>query len=116
VNIRWVDEWCKRCNICVEICPKNSLVLTHDAIIEAEDCIRCGLCERFCPDLAIEVLPKRDAAGELPEGAATPRPEANSAKARIPDVARGPAVAGTDPHRGITDTESAANVDRDNPT
>jgi 2-oxoglutarate ferredoxin oxidoreductase subunit delta len=76
VNIRWVDEWCKRCNICVEICPKDSLVLTHDAIIEATDCIRCGLCERYCPDLAIEVLPK--------------------------------------PHRGMTDTESAPNVDRDN--
>ena len=57
MNIRWVDEWCKRCNICVEICPKDSLVLTHDAIIEAEDCIRCGLCERYCPDLAIEVIP-----------------------------------------------------------
>jgi 2-oxoglutarate ferredoxin oxidoreductase subunit delta len=62
VNIRWVDEWCKRCNICVEICPKDSLLLTHDAIIEATDCIRCGLCERYCPDLAIVVLPKRDEA------------------------------------------------------
>jgi 2-oxoglutarate ferredoxin oxidoreductase subunit delta len=66
VNIRWVDEWCKRCNICVEICPKDSLILTHDAIIEATDCIRCGLCERYCPDLAIEVLPKRDENGKLP--------------------------------------------------
>ena len=118
VNIRWVDEWCKRCNICVEICPKDSLLLTHDAIIEATDCIRCGLCERYCPDLAIEVLPKRDASGHLP--AESEAEEAASAKVtaapHIPDVARGPAVAGTDPHRGITDTESAPDVDRDNPT
>jgi 2-oxoglutarate ferredoxin oxidoreductase subunit delta len=118
VNIRWVDEWCKRCNICVEICPKASLVLTHDAIIEATDCIRCGLCERYCPDLAIEVLPKRDENGKLPpanqaEEAASAR---NATPPHIPDVARGPAVAGTDPHRGITDTESAPKVDRDNPT
>jgi hypothetical protein len=28
----------------------------------------------------------------------------------------GPAVAGTDPHRGMTDAESAPEVDRDNPT
>jgi hypothetical protein len=35
---------------------------------------------------------------------------------KIPDVARGPAVAGNDPHRGITDAESDPNVDRDNPT
>ena len=116
VNIRWVDEWCKRCNICVEICPKDSLLLTHDAIIEATDCIRCGLCERYCPDLAIEVLPKRDEAGKLPQ--ATQAQEAvsakNTASQHVPDVARGPAVAGTDPHRGMTDTESAPNVDRDN--
>jgi 2-oxoglutarate ferredoxin oxidoreductase subunit delta len=116
VNIRWVDEWCKRCNICVEICPKDSLVLTHDAIIEATDCIRCGLCERYCPDLAIEVLPKRDENGKLPQ--AQVAEEAASAlkmaPAHVPEVARGPAVAGTDPHRGMTDTESAPNVDRDN--
>jgi 2-oxoglutarate ferredoxin oxidoreductase subunit delta len=119
VNIRWVDEWCKRCNICVEICPKDSLVLTHDAIIEATDCIRCGLCERFCPDLAIEVLPKRDEAGNLPPGveaAHAAAPSLAAARARVPTVARGPAVAGTDPHRGMTDTESAPDVDRNNPT
>ena len=126
VNIRWVDEWCKRCNICVEICPKNSLVLTHDAIIEATDCIRCGLCERYCPDLAIEVLPKRDASGKLPAavaavaaveaaGAAEVTPGHNG-HAHTPDAALGPAVAGTDPHRGMTDTESAPTVDRDNQT
>jgi len=39
-----------------------------------------------------------------------------TASPHIPDVARGPAVAGTDPHRGITDTESAPKVDRDNQT
>jgi 2-oxoglutarate ferredoxin oxidoreductase subunit delta len=116
VNIRWVDEWCKRCNICVEICPKDSLLLTHDAIIEATDCIRCGLCERYCPDLAIEVLPKRDENGRLPT--AQLAEEAASALHKgpphLPDVARGPAVAGTDPHRGMTDAESAPDVDRDN--
>jgi NAD-dependent dihydropyrimidine dehydrogenase PreA subunit len=118
VNIRWVDEWCKRCNICVEICPKDSLVLTHDAIIEATDCIRCKLCERFCPDLAIEVLPARDAAGDLPAEVAAqethPGPEAQHTHA--PEAALGPAVAGTDPHRGMTDAESAPKVDRDNQT
>jgi 2-oxoglutarate ferredoxin oxidoreductase subunit delta len=116
VNIRWVDEWCKRCNICVEICPKNSLVLTHDAIIEATDCIRCGLCERYCPDLAIEVLPKRDASGKLPPAAAAEAAAGHNGRAHTPDSALGPAVAGTDPHRGMTDTESAPAVDRDNQT
>jgi len=120
VNIRWVDDWCKRCNICVEICPKASLVLTHDAIIEAEDCIRCGLCERYCPDLAIEVIPAQIVAAP----GAHHEPSAPSAGARgrlpqrsgLPDTARGPAVAGLDPSRGITDVESGPDVDRANPT
>ncbi|HEX8938748.1 MAG TPA: 4Fe-4S binding protein [Candidatus Limnocylindrales bacterium] len=119
VNIRWVDEWCKRCNICVEICPKDTLVLTHDAIIEAEDCIRCGLCERYCPDLAIEVLPKRDAEGNLPAEFAAAQAAStatSTGRPRVPDAARGPAVAGTNPERGITDAESAPDVDRANPT
>jgi 2-oxoglutarate ferredoxin oxidoreductase subunit delta len=116
VNIRWVDEWCKRCNICVEICPKDSLLLTHDAIIEATDCIRCGLCERYCPDLAIEVLPKRDENGRLPTEQLAEEAASALRKAtpHVPEAARGPAVAGTDPHRGMTDTESSPDVDRDN--
>ncbi|MGO9178846.1 MAG: ferredoxin family protein [Candidatus Limnocylindrales bacterium] len=120
VNIRWVDDWCKRCNICVEICPKESLVLTHDAIIEVENCIRCGLCERYCPDLAIEMIPARTVAG----AGSRPEPAASVGGARgrlplrsgLPDTARGPAVAGTDPRRGITDVESGPDVDRANPT
>ncbi len=118
VNIRWVDDWCKRCNICVEICPKDSLALTHDAIIEVEDCIRCGLCERYCPDLAIEVLPKRDEQGHLPAAVEAEETTVRSTapRPRVPDAARGPAVAGTDPHRGITDAESSPDVDRANPT
>lgn len=129
-NIRWVDDWCKRCNICVEICPKDTLVLTHDAIVEAEDCIRCGLCERYCPDLAIIVLPKQGtpewdvavAEREANNGArmaamskglehdhSTPRHD------HIPDAARGPAVAGTNPTRGMSNAESAPSVDRANP-
>jgi len=90
--------------------------LTHDAIIEATDCIRCGLCERYCPDLAIEVLPKRDASGKLPPVAAAEAAAGHNGHAHTPDAALGPAVAGTDPHRGMTDTESAPAVDRDNQT
>ncbi len=113
MNIRWVDEWCKRCNICVEICPKDSLLLTHDAIIEATDCIRCGLCERYCPDLAIAVLPKRDAAGNLPEQFDTATAAPAAPGRHVPEAAKGPAIAGTDPHRGLTDTEAPDATDAD---
>ena len=56
-NISWNPVFCKRCDICVDICPKDTLVLRNDAIIEEENCILCGLCERYCPDLAIEMIP-----------------------------------------------------------
>jgi len=56
-NISWNPIFCKRCDICVDICPKQTLVLRNDAIIEEENCILCGLCERYCPDLAIEMIP-----------------------------------------------------------
>jgi NAD-dependent dihydropyrimidine dehydrogenase PreA subunit len=61
-NISWNPVFCKRCDICVEICPKDTLVLRNDAIIEEDNCILCGLCERYCPDLAIEMIPSAVAA------------------------------------------------------
>src|SRR4026208_1687102 len=57
-NISWNPVFCKRCDICVEICPKVTLVLRNDAIIEEANCIPCGLRERYCPDLAIEMIPE----------------------------------------------------------
>ena len=63
-NISWNPVFCKRCDICVDICPKDTLVLRNDAIIEEQNCILCGLCERYCPDLAIEMIPSAVAAHE----------------------------------------------------
>ena len=62
-NIRWNLDWCKRCLICVEACPRQALVLRDDAIIEVEGCDRTGLCQRLCPDLAIEVIKPRSKEG-----------------------------------------------------
>ena len=64
------------------------------------------MCERYCPDLAIEVLPKRDAAGNLPSETAALE-SGGPQHGHVPEAARGPAIAGTDPHRGLTDTETA---------
>lgn len=63
-NISWNPVFCKRCDICVDICPKGTLVLRNDAILEEENCILCGLCERYCPDLAIEMIPAAVASHE----------------------------------------------------
>jgi 2-oxoglutarate ferredoxin oxidoreductase subunit delta len=55
-------KWCKGCNICVELCPKQTLALGADIKAyqhKPEDCILCGLCELRCPDLAIFVVQKK---------------------------------------------------------
>src|SRR5207249_12007155 len=46
-NISWNPVFCKRCDICIEICPKDTLVMRNDAVIEEQNCILCGLCERY---------------------------------------------------------------------
>lgn len=76
-NISWNPVFCKRCDICVDICPKGTLVLRNDAILEEENCILCGLCERYCPDLAIEMIPAAVASHEA-RAKASARPAGGS--------------------------------------
>lgn len=52
----WNEAYCKRCIICVEVCPVQVLSLEMNEIMEKEGCIRCYQCERYCPDIAIEVM------------------------------------------------------------
>ena len=52
-------DWCKRCGICVAMCPKSVFDADQDGnvlVSRIEDCISCELCERICPDLAIELV------------------------------------------------------------
>lgn len=52
----WNEIYCKRCLICVEVCPVQVLSLETNEIMERDGCIRCYQCERYCPDIAIEVM------------------------------------------------------------
>jgi len=56
LNVIWNETYCKRCILCVEVCPVQVLSLERDEILEKEGCIRCYQCERYCPDIAIEVM------------------------------------------------------------
>ena len=62
-KVRWNTDWCKRCHICVEACPRQALVLSDGAIIQMEGCDGTGVCQRFCPDLAIEVIERSSKEG-----------------------------------------------------
>ena len=51
-------KWCKRCNICIDLCPKDVLGKDEEGYpieVNEDACIRCLLCELRCPDLAIEL-------------------------------------------------------------
>ncbi len=54
VNIKY--EFCKRCEICVRICPTNVFGIDRDGypeVIHEDKCIDCKLCETHCPDFAV---------------------------------------------------------------
>lgn len=49
-------SWCKACNICIAMCPKQVFEPNRDGKpIQArpEDCTLCTICWVHCPDFAI---------------------------------------------------------------
>ena len=52
------QKWCKRCGICLELCPQHVFESKELGRIEparTEDCKVCRLCEVYCPEFAITV-------------------------------------------------------------
>ena len=49
-------EWCKKCGLCVTICPTGALEEDNDhypVMAHPEKCTLCSLCWKMCPDFAI---------------------------------------------------------------
>lgn len=49
---------CKKCNICVELCPKEVFAAAEMGMpqVRYEDaCTRCLTCELHCPEYALEI-------------------------------------------------------------
>lgn len=50
---------CKKCNICINICPQKVLEPDENGLPRAtrpDKCTACELCTSHCPDFAIEVM------------------------------------------------------------
>jgi len=63
-RIEVIEDFCKGCEICVAVCPRNVLEMEADPtrwvgsvvkVVRPEACTRCMLCEVHCPDFAIKV-------------------------------------------------------------
>jgi 2-oxoglutarate ferredoxin oxidoreductase subunit delta len=58
-KVRIFATWCKGCQICVELCPKDVLAMhpngNHPIVVALEKCTACHFCDTHCPDLAISV-------------------------------------------------------------
>jgi 2-oxoglutarate ferredoxin oxidoreductase subunit delta len=55
------EPWCKRCQLCFELCPKDVFDVepTGRVYVKApEACIQCKICALHCPDYAILLEPK----------------------------------------------------------
>ena len=62
VRITINEKWCKKCGICIALCPKGVYVagdFGNPIIKNPSDCIQCMQCELRCPDFAIEVEEKK---------------------------------------------------------
>lgn len=56
-------DWCKKCGICVALCPTKVFTQEVDGtpvVTYIDKCIGCKLCELRCPDFAITVEVDKD--------------------------------------------------------
>jgi len=57
VTLKFDEEKCTRCGMCLEVCPHGVLKMNgkHIAIRNRDACMECGACSRNCPFEAISV-------------------------------------------------------------
>lgn len=57
-HIQINTDRCKKCGVCVELCPLRVYAANAEGYPEPaniEKCTKCGLCELWCPDYAVEI-------------------------------------------------------------
>ena len=64
-TVKFNEELCKACNLCIAACPKKIVALATDRInskgfqpatvTDLSACIGCAFCAIMCPDVVITV-------------------------------------------------------------
>jgi 2-oxoglutarate ferredoxin oxidoreductase subunit delta len=59
------DNWCKGCELCIDVCPRPGVFAISDEVnskgyrrilvADLSLCTGCELCELMCPDIAITI-------------------------------------------------------------
>jgi len=58
-DIKWLEEKCTHCTVCVSLCPTGAIVVDRNSMkisFNKDKCIACGACVPACPYKAIEIL------------------------------------------------------------
>ena len=76
-EIHIIEERCKQCRLCIELCPKEVLRESEEVnekgyhppeVVEEPEtgkiCVACGFCEVACPEYAIWVREKKENASK----------------------------------------------------
>lgn len=57
VTLRFFEEKCQNCGLCIEVCPQEVFLFNRGRVEVArrDGCMECGACQRNCPAGAIAV-------------------------------------------------------------
>jgi len=56
-EIHIIEERCKQCRLCIELCPREVLLEEPE---KGKICVSCNICEVACPEYAIWVIEKKE--------------------------------------------------------
>ena len=57
-DIKWHEDKCTHCTVCIPVCPTNAILLNREAMevsFVKEKCIACELCIPVCPFKALAI-------------------------------------------------------------